>query len=225
MLAGAAQEIVHQAVPGLAFGEFFFEPAQKDRNPRRKTVLFGELMPKGTERRIDQHPVDEGIGKLAGRRSENFLYGEGLKLHPKKYLSLGRLELYRHGIEAVDKTIRYAILPVADPGKDGKTVIQVKNDLYHALGYDEFFVQGRMPFHLPNGLDAVAETRGRWYVQTVDHMRGLFVPGRGNRQKSRLKIRKKGIVRILCREKGKGNTARFIAVCKGREGIAPATIV
>ena len=83
--------------------------------------------------------------------------------------------MYRHGVEAVDKTIRYAILPAAYLRKDGKMIVQVENDLYNAFGYDEFTVQRRGPLHLPDGLDDIAELRRFRYVQVVVQMYGLLM--------------------------------------------------
>lgn len=131
-------------------------------------------MPKGTETRIEQGAVDEGIGKLRSWYPENLLYGQWFELHSEKKLLFRGLELYRHGVETVDKTIRHTVLLAADLRNKGKFVVQVENDLHDAFGYDRFLVQRGAALGLPNRLDGMAERRGVRYGKAVVQMSGQF---------------------------------------------------
>ena len=59
------------------------------------------------------------------------------------------------------------ILPGAKLRKDRSIVTKIKNDLYNAFGYNDFFMQRRASLHLPDSVDGIAETRCLWYVEIV----------------------------------------------------------
>ena len=82
------------------------------------------------------------------------------------------------------------ILPGAKLRKDRSIVTKIKNDLYNAFGYNDFFMQRRAPLHLPDSLDGIAETRCLWYVKVVVQECRKLILGQGDRQKRCIAIPK-----------------------------------
>ena len=76
----------------------------------------------------------------------------------------------RHCIEAVDKTIRYTVLPGANLRMNGKFVVQIKNNFHYAFGFDKFFMKRHEPLDLPDSADNIAEMRCLRYVKTAVQM-------------------------------------------------------
>lgn len=177
--------MIHQAFTGFRLGKSFFKPIQENSNPSVETVLLNQVVPERTEGRVEQSKVNERIGKSGCGRSENLPDGQRLKLNAEKHLSLGRLKLYRHGIEAVDKTLCDVILPAADLSKKGEIVVQVKDDFHDTFGYDDFPVKRDAPFNLPNNLNGMAETRCLWYIKTVVQKRVVYTWTQKKAERSR----------------------------------------